>query len=313
MRGDRVAVGGSLSARDLAGVDRLLDRAADADGHPPLDEQHRVDLDAGRHERLVPVLARRDRDPAGALTGYGHLLRAPDGWSVEVVVDPDARDTGPPARAILEATVAEVRQRGGGRLRYWAPMATTRQDGDAAVVGLAPERDLLQLRVPLPLPPEVRDAPPPPGVALRPFRPGRDEAAWLAVNNRAFAGHPEQGGWDLAAVREREAQPWFHAAGFLLAEDAGHLAGFCWTKIHRDADPVLGEIYVIAVDPDHHRRGLGRVLAVAGLDHLAAGGVGVGMLYVDGDNEPALALYRSLGFTVHHVDRAYAGEIPADA
>ncbi|HEY8092879.1 MAG TPA: GNAT family N-acetyltransferase, partial [Acidimicrobiales bacterium] len=103
--------------------------------------------------------------------------------------------------------------------------------------------------------------------------------------------------------------PWFDPEGFLLHEREGRLAAFCWTKVHHGHDPVLGEIYVIAVDPDFHGRGLGRAMTLAGLDHLSAQGVPVGMLYVDADNPAALHLYASLGFTIHRTDRAYTGDV----
>jgi len=162
---------------------------------------------------------------------------------------------------------------------------------------------LRQLRRPLPL---VADRKP---LTLRPFRPGLDEAAWLKVNNRAFQGHDEQGNWSLDTLREREKQPWFDASGLLLHERDGELAGFCWTKVHAGENPALGEIYVVAVDPAFQGRGLGRALTIAGLDHLAARGLDVAMLYVDVENQAALRLYDVLGFELDHIDRAYVGDV----
>jgi mycothiol synthase len=83
------------------------------------------------------------------------------------------------------------------------------------------------------------------------------------------------------------------------------VAASCWTKVHAQADPPMGEIYVISVDPDFHGRGWGRALTRAGLDWLAHRGLTVGMLYVDADNVAATTMYRSMGFVEHHVDRAY--------
>jgi mycothiol synthase len=112
-------------------------------------------------------------------------------------------------------------------------------------------------------------------------------------------------------LQARAREPWFDADGFLLHERDGRLAGFCWTKIHpaNAASEALGEIYVIAVDPDFHGLGLGRALTLAGLDWLARKGVGTGMLYVDAANVAAVTMYERLGFAVHHDDQAFVGTV----
>jgi mycothiol synthase len=188
----------------------------------------------------------------------------------------------------------------------WASPATDATDAEMAERGLVRLRTLHQLRRPLPVPADRRAGRPP--LAVRPFRPGVDDDAWLEVNNRAFHWHPDQGGWDARRLRERLAEPWVDIDGFLVHDgDDGRLDGFCWTKVHpaADGEPALGEIFVIAADPSRHGSALGHDLAIAGLDHLASRGLSVAMLYVEADNHPALRLYRRLGFEVDHDDAAY--------
>jgi mycothiol synthase len=201
-------------------------------------------------------------------------------------------------RSAVELVAAE----GGGELKLWARHAGAAHDRAAATHGLMHSRDLFQMRRPLPTDLAFE-------VSTRPFRPGQDEDEWLAVNNRAFASHGEQSGWDRSMVEDREREEWFDPAGFLLHERDGRLAAFCWTKIHRDVDPPMGEIYVIGVDPDFQGLGLGRAMTLAGLDWLTKQGLTIGMLYTDADNVAAVSMYRRLGFEVHHVDRAYTGQV----
>jgi len=299
-----VEVKRQLGSGDIEAVSVLLDAASAHDGHHALGDHQWLDLVNGGREGFAGIVAwsaAKTTDPTPI--GYAELTRDGPSWALEYVIDPQWRHDPEVAGDLLREARAVVAEAGGGHLHLWRSNPTPDTDAAAEAIGLRRGRDLLQLRRPLPVG-EHGD------IEVRTFIPGRDEEAWLEVNNRAFEWHPEQGGWDLSIIKSREAEPWFDPAGFFLHEEGGRLAGFCWTKVHADHAPPLGEIYVIAVDPDFGGRGLGRALTLAGLDHLARAGLTVGMLYVDASNTTARALYEHLGFTLNHIDRAYTGDIP---
>jgi len=205
---------------------------------------------------------------------------------------------GPDWTERLDAALAD-RRPGAGRL--WVRAVDDAADTEATSRGFVAYRDLWQLRCELPAAPS--------GLTTRAFTDA-DIDEFVAVNNRAFHWHPEQGGLTADAVRATMAESWFDPDGFRLLHDDDRLIGFCWTKIHAEHEPALGEIYVIAVDPSQHGRGLGVPMTLAGLEWLAGQGLDHGMLYVESDNDAANATYARIGFTRHHTDRAYRRPAP---
>src|SRR5687767_997434 len=312
----KVRVVGDISEADLAEVRDLLEAVGRFDDHQALGEHKWLDLVHGGRPRFTGFIA--EDPPHPHPVGYAHLSVEGDSatspgsaahpvppaavWGLEVVVDPEHRGIGVEV-ALVEAALEHAGGHGGGIVHFWVFRPTQIHDALAHRLGFARGRELLQMRRPLPHPEAPRW---PPGTVVRRFVPGRDEDAWLAVNNRAFEGHVEQGGWTGATIAQRQTEPWFDSSGFLLAERDGELSGFCWTKVHHNG---LGEIYVIAVDPGAQGAGLGKALVLGGLAGMAERGIGTGMLYVDAANEGAVGLYRHLGFEVHHVDRAYVAEL----
>jgi mycothiol synthase len=283
-----------LTESQIAEVLALAQAAATADGVGPLSEHTLLRLRNGGHGLVISDGG--DREEA-LIVAYAHLdpATAEESAAAELVVHPDHRGRGY-GRALLRT----VRERAAGPLRVWAhgdlPAAARLADSE----GLLRVRALLQMRRPAadPLPEtEVAD-----GVRLRTFVPDEDEEAWLEVNRRAFADHPEQGAWTLEDVHQREGEPWFDPHGFFLAENDRGLLGFHWTKVHPDG---LGEVYVVGVDPDAQGLGLGRTLTLAGLHHLRDRGVPQILLYVDESNTAAVRLYESLGFARYAVDVMY--------
>lgn len=288
---------GALPAADAAAVRDLAAAAAAHDGIAPLSEQPLLWL-TGHREGVVHLVARTaDGD---ALAGYAQVdLRDPALATAEVVVAPDARRRGT-GTALLAAALETTRDRGGDAVDVWAHGDVEPARALAAARGLPVVRELWQMALDPLIAPDA--TPLPDGVTVRPFEPGRDEDAWVAVNARAFAQHPEQGRLTRADLEAREAEPWFDPAGFLLAEEGGTLLGFGWTKV---AEPGEGEIYALGVDPAAQGRRLGPALTAAMLAHLAARGVPRVVLYTEGDNAPAIRVYRAAGFERSAVDVVY--------
>jgi mycothiol synthase len=287
-----------LSPQQVTDVLALMAAAGDTDGAYPLSEHVVLHLRHGGDADVRHLLVRRD----GELAGYAHVdVTDPvAGSSAELAVHPAQRRHGI-GRELVEAAVAASPD---GRLRLWAHGEHPAAAALAHTLGFERSRVLFQLRrsllAPVPAPQFPAD------VRLRTFVVGQDEAAWVAVNNRAFADHPDQSGWTERDVKLREAEPWFDPSGFLLAEreSDGELLGFHWTKVH-GAEPAhhdhahepIGEVYVLGVDPAAQGLGLGPALTLAGLRHLRAVGLTQAMLYVDESNPRAVALYEKLGFS----------------
>jgi mycothiol synthase len=269
-------------------IEAMLAAVAAADGYPTLSEEPRLDLERGpRHPGVLVLIG-------GAVGGYAHLREAGESTVIEVAVEPAAR------AQVLEELVRGAVEAAAGPVRLWAGDVPT---ADAAVAaGLAESRSVVRFECRLP------PAVPVPAVGearIVPFRPERDEPAYLLVSNEAFAGHPDSGGWDREALEERMSRRWFDPGGVFLAWERGRPVGLCLTKPHDDG---LGEIYSVAVRPDAAGRGLGRALTLQGLWHLTRErGAVRGLVYADAHNSAAITLYESLGFRRVRVKREFVG------
>jgi mycothiol synthase len=274
---------------------RLIRHAREVDGTPPFSDQSLVDYRTGARElvaidEVAAALATASTDSGTGGVGSGVT-------EAEFVVDPDARGRGH-GTALLETLLS----RSAGELLVWAHGDHPAARALAASHGLTPVRELLHLS--RYLVGEVSTSSTRSGGSTRSltsFVVGRDEAAWVALNALIFASHAEQGSVTHSDLEQLETEPWFDAANFLVLRDGEVMIGYCWLKIEGD----LGEFYVVGVHPDYQGEKLGSLLFEAGLSRLRELGIHRSHLYVEGDNEPALALYRSRGFEQDSIDIQY--------
>jgi mycothiol synthase len=294
---ERIETVARLGGARKRAVDALIGEATAADGVPPVGEHKYLKLHAGSPV-CVALLAYEGQ----RLDGYAQVLRSAHDAVAEIVVRPSARRRGIGRRLVTAAR--DLAGAGGAQaLKLWAYGGLPASTAIASGRGLSVSRTLLQLERGLG---ELPATPSTDGFTIRTFDVSRDREPWLHLHNAVFADHPENGTWSAHDLEVRLGQPWFDANDFLIAESHGRMVGFNWLKRLPIDGPVSeGEIYIIGVADSERGRGLGRSLALLGLHHLRRREVDVCTLYVEGDNEPALGLYRRLGFQVRHAHHCY--------
>lgn len=257
---------------ELLALERLQAECVAHDGVAPFNDQ--AVIEARRGERTIVM------DGAGiALVGPGPRPE------VELAVAPAERGQGV-GRAIVDRLIAAH-----PGLEAWAHGDLPAARALATSSGFTPVRTLLQLRAAVP------DAAATSTRATRAFRES-DAEAWVAVNAAAFAAHPEQGALTLRDLADRRATAWHDDANLLLLDGTDGLDGYVWVKV----EDGVGEVYALGVAPHAQGAGLGSRLLDAALDRMHELGVATATLYVEGDNEPALRLYRSRGFETAAID-----------
>ncbi|EQD69685.1 mycothiol biosynthesis acetyltransferase, partial [mine drainage metagenome] len=264
---------------EISNIAKLVSDAESFDKHKALGDHSWLDLVHGGRKGVWGFTARTINSEG--LVGYAQISVGNDSWALELVVHPMARNEKMGvSHALVQRSLGEIAKHGGGHVHVWLSNNNSQLERVLIEAGFVAGRQLIQMRRPLPL----EDWHSQTKIDTRPFVVGKDDEKWLHVNNRAFANHPEQGGWTHETLSMRQKEPWFDGSGFLLHFVDEELAAFCWTKVHGDSSPRMGEIYVIGVDPKFSGMGIGRKITIAGLQHLASIGMPLAMLYVDAEN-----------------------------
>lgn len=90
-----------------------------------------------------------------------------------------------------------------------------------------------------------------------------------------------------------------------VAVNAGAVVGFVAVKLHEESS--MGEIYMVAVDPDVQGQGIGTALMEWALAWIKAAGMSVAMVETGGDpgHAPARRTYEKLGFGLLPIARYF--------
>jgi ribosomal protein S18 acetylase RimI-like enzyme len=117
------------------------------------------------------------------------------------------------------------------------------------------------------------------------------------------ASYPD--GWRISQKNAVESVCTGGEARVWVALDAAVVVGFVALSFQPGGE--LGEIYMIAVDPDHQRRGVGAALTQFAVQQLRAAKVSIAMVETGSDpgHAPARRAYEKAGFSLMPVSRYF--------
>jgi GNAT superfamily N-acetyltransferase len=103
-------------------------------------------------------------------------------------------------------------------------------------------------------------------------------------------------GWRVRQSGDIESFLGRDAGNVLVATDESKIVGWIGLRLHREDS--MGEVYILAVDPDAQRKGVARALIDAAFERLRTAGMKIVMVETGDDlgHAPSRATYESIGF-----------------
>ena len=265
---------GLLAARHTADIGLPLFRVEEVH-----DEWRAPDLELGRDVLLVEI--------DGALAGYA-IVHRPGAFAV-VAPAYEGRGVG---AVLLDWTQRRERERGVDAHRQLAASTNTRARELLEGAGYRQVRSYWRMACPLDRP--LTPAPAPSGITLRALDTEADARALHALDAASFASSPDYVPesyemFDAEHLRAHDVAPELS----LVAEEGGEIVGFMLAR--RWNQEGSGYVDLLAVAPDHQRRGTGTALLTHGFAAFAAAGLVQAQLGVASDNPRGLRVYEAAG------------------
>ena len=227
---------------------------------------------------------------AGRIVAYAAVRR----HGTLAVVAPEYEGGGIGGR-LLEWAEGRERAHGHPRYRQWVAATNASARELLTRAGYAKARSYWRLS--RPLEGIGAPAPPPAGLHLRSVEVERDAPSLHALDAASFAGAPDYSPESLELFREEHLEAHDFDAGLsVVAEREGRIVA-CLLARRRDEEGV-GFVAILAVDPEHQRRGIGTALLQSAFAGFAVAGLREAMLMVASDNPQALRVYERVGMIV---------------
>jgi ribosomal protein S18 acetylase RimI-like enzyme len=221
------------------------------------------------------------------IVGYADVTRQ----GALFAVDPEYERTSA-SRLLLEW--AERRERARGHEYHRQRIASTNSRERELLLGAGYELARFVARMVLALDAFGEAGTPPHGISLRVLDPITDAAAVHALDARAFGTAPDYVPETLSAFTEEHLSAHDHDPALSrVATSEGLIVGFLISR-RWDAEHA-GYASILAVHPEHQRRGIGGALLADAFAAYARAGLREAQLSVASDNPRALRLYERLG------------------